>query len=427
MFLSLLVLSGAALAQPVERLTLRRAIDRALSNSSNPDLQIAQEAERIAAAQHAQGRSALLPSLQATTVGQNQTRNLVAQGIRFDESLGGLTIPESVGPFNTLDLRMAATQPVLDFSAIRRLRASSARTAAAGADFERRRDEIAAQVARAYIRVLRDDGALAACGESLARAQDTLASVRNRHDAGSGIGIDVLRAEHQVATEKQQRAALQGDREQAVLTLLDALGLPFDTRLELEDRLRWVESSADSVDAALRTRSDLAAQKKREESVRLDAQAQRLEALPTVAAYADAGMLGRRETHTIGLMVRFPVFDGGRRKAREAESDALARQEAARASKLARNVELQVRQSQVALQTAAEQVRLADSYAALAQAEWEHTRRRHEVGITGVLELIEAQTRLAAAERNRIEALYRYTEARIEAGQAAGAIREMSI
>jgi outer membrane protein TolC len=429
-FLCLLVVRGLVLAQadaPALRLTLRRAIEMALSNRSHPDLRIAQEAERIAAARQAQGRAAMLPAFEAAAAGQNQTRNLGAQGFQFDTP-PGFTIPERVGPFNTFDARLSVTQPVFDLSAIRRQRAASARATAAGADSERRRDEVAALVAHAYVRVLRAEGELAASESAIARARATLGAVRNRRDAGAGIAIDVARAEYQLAREEQQRAALQGDREHARLGLLDAMGLSFDARLEFDDQLRWVEPAvADPVDSALRARHDLAAQRKREESVRIDSQALRLEGIPTVSAYADAGVLGGGETHTIGLMVRIPVFDGGRRKAREAEADAVLRQESARAARLERSVELQVRQARVSLKTAAEQVALSDSYSALAEAEWEHARRRHDEGLTGIVELLEAQARVAAAARNRIEALFRYTEARIEAVYAAGGIRGISI
>jgi outer membrane protein len=434
MFRTLVVLAligeAAAAADDPVKLTLRRAIELALANRANPDVQIAQEAEQIAGARQAQGRAAMLPSLESSLAGQNQTRNLAAQGFQF-ATPSGFTIPETVGPFNSWDTRLALTQPVFDWSAVRRLRAASARTAAAGEESERRRDELAAEVARLYVRVLRDDAELAAAEAAIRRTGLTLDAARNRVDAGSGIGIEVRRAEYQVAVEEQRRVELRGDRDRAVLALLDAIGQPFDTQVEFEDRLEGVKAATEG--AAIpsgepaRSRRDVTAQRTREASLQKDAEAIRLEALPTVAAYADVGALGGRETHTIGLMVRVPVFDAGRRKAREAELDAMARQEGARAAKLERAVDLQVRQAQIAMRTAAEQLKLAEASASLAEAEWEHSRRRHEVGITGVLEVIEAQARLATAARERIDALYRCLAARIDALDAAGGIRELTI
>ena len=64
---------------------------------------MAQESERIAEARYAAGRSAKLPILAVETTGQNQTRNLGAQGFRFETAPAGLTVPDSVGPFNTFD------------------------------------------------------------------------------------------------------------------------------------------------------------------------------------------------------------------------------------------------------------------------------------------------------------------------------------
>ena len=46
---------------------------------------------------------------------------------------------------------------------------------------------------------------------------------------------------------------------------------------------------------------------------------------------------------------------------------------------------------------------------------------------SGQLDVIEAQSQLAAAARDRVEALYRYTEARIEALYASGGIRDLTL
>src|ERR1043166_2203598 len=142
----------------VVRLTLRRAIAMALDNGKNPTIEMAREAERAADARYQLGRLARMPNLEVDSTGQNQTRNLSAQGFRFDTP--GFTIPDSVGPFNTFDARVVLTQPVLDLSTIRRSRAAYATAAAAGADTSRTRDDVAAAVAHAYVRVLREQAHL---------------------------------------------------------------------------------------------------------------------------------------------------------------------------------------------------------------------------------------------------------------------------
>jgi outer membrane protein TolC len=413
----------------VVRLTLRRAIAMALDNGKNPTIEMAREAERAADARYQLGRLARMPNLEVDSTGQNQTRNLSAQGFRFDTP--GFTIPDSVGPFNTFDARVVLTQPVLDLSTIRRSRAAYATAAAAGADTSRTRDDVAAAVAHAYVRVLREQAHLNAADGAVARARATLASARNKHDAGTGPALDVTRAEYQVLREEQERAVAAGEREQAVLTLLDAMAIGFDMRVEFDDALpaprRSGVTPGESVSTALHDRADLEAERRRAESLRLNSESVRLERLPTIAAYADAGVLGGVETHTIAVSLRIPVFDGGRRKQREAEAEALVRQQSARESQLQRAVELQVRQARVAMESATALVKSSESYAALARAESDQARRRHDAGVAGALDLIEAEARLAAAERNRVDALYRYAEARIDAAHAAGTAKDLTL
>jgi len=83
---------------------------------------------------------------------------------------------------------------------------------------------------------------------------------------------------------------------------------------------------------AMKERPDLAAQQERETTARLTASATKLERLPTVAAFGDYGSSGTAfdnslPTRTIGISVRVPLFDGGRRDARRADRVAIPRRE----------------------------------------------------------------------------------------------------
>jgi outer membrane protein TolC len=319
----------------------------------------------------------------------------------------------------------------MDLSALRRAHAVQAAIPAAQADTERVRDDVARQVAQAYAAMLRESAALAAGRAALAQARATLASARSRQTAGTGIAIDVTRAEYQALHAEQEVNAARGALDRSTLALVSALGLEFGTLIELEDAFRLVPAehlaADDALASALRTRGDIESVRQRERQLRLSAEAIDLERLPTVSAYADAGSLGGVETHTIALSVRIPVFDSGRRKTRAAEASALLHQEQARENYLHRTIELQVRQAEIDVRTAEGEVRATESYIALAEAELAQARRRHDAGITGVPEVIEAQTHLAMAVRARVDALFHYTRARIDAAYAGGSIRNFSL
>jgi hypothetical protein len=65
------------------RLSLKEAVDIALSPAGNARLQLAEELTQQARARSAQSRAALLPNIDAAVLQQSQTRNLAALGVRI--------------------------------------------------------------------------------------------------------------------------------------------------------------------------------------------------------------------------------------------------------------------------------------------------------------------------------------------------------
>src|ERR1035438_6091810 len=143
-------------AAPLE-LSLKRAVQLAVSPEGNTRVQLSAEALKQAESRSAQARAALLPDLSAAFADQNLTRNLAAQGIQISVPIPGFHIPVFVGPFNTIDARVSATQSVFDFSSIRRFQSSKVGVNAAQADVNGSAEQVAAQVARAYLAAVKAD------------------------------------------------------------------------------------------------------------------------------------------------------------------------------------------------------------------------------------------------------------------------------
>src|SRR5260370_13927443 len=154
-----LVFTLPAFAQQLEtrpqilQLSLKKAIEIALSPEGSTRLQLAQEALKQTEARKDQARAALLPDLEGQISDQNQTRNLAALGIQFP-SLPGFHFPTVVGPFNVFDVRASVNQNVFDFSSIRRFQSAKASAGAAKSELSNTRDQVMDQVARAYLAVL---------------------------------------------------------------------------------------------------------------------------------------------------------------------------------------------------------------------------------------------------------------------------------
>ncbi len=429
-------LFSAALAADAQRLSLRmkQAVEIALEEDGNTRVRLVAEAIRQAESRKGQARAALLPNIDGTLLWENRVVNLEAFGVKFALPGTPLRTPAKVGPFDVYDARGRGTQTIFNYSAIRRYQASKSGLRAALAEGESTREEVALQVAKAYLAALRAAARLEAAQANVALAEELLRLAENQKAAGTGTGIDVTRASVQLANEKQQLLGAVNDRRRAHLELLRAMDLRLDTEIELADRLAYHPLDPPAPDEALRqaleNRGDWRAQQRREETARFNHSAAKWERLPTASVFGDYGAIGSAPndafpTRSYGVRITIPVFDGGRVDERRAESASLLRQEMIRKADLRARIELEIRLALDALQSAQEQVEVAEAGLALARQELEQARRRFRAGVATGIEVTDAQNRIARARDNHIAALFQYESARLDFGHAVGKIEEM--
>jgi outer membrane protein len=428
----LLLFTTPLAAQPVP-LSLKRAVQLAASPEGNTRVRLTEEALKQAESRTAQARAALLPDLSAAITEQNLTRNLAAQGIQVSVPIPGFHFPAFVGPFTTMDARISASQSVFDFSSIRRFQASKVGVSAARADVNGSAEQVAAQVARAYLAAVRADADVEAAKANVTLSEAVLKQAENQKTAGTGTGIEITRARVQLANDRQRLLVAENARRAAGLQLLRGIGLRLDTELALTDKLQYIPVDAVTLEQAkalaLHTRPDLEAQQERESNARLSASATKLERLPSVSAFGDYGSSGTGldnalPTRTIGISVRVPLFDGGRRDARRAESASQYRAEKVKTNDLKEQIELDVRLALDALRSAEEQVKVSREGLELAENELAQARRRYEAGVAIGVEVTDAQSRLERARDNQTAALYNYNVGRIDLAAAMGAVRK---
>ena len=435
----LMLASAAAFAadQGAERaplpLSLKRAVEIATSREGNTNLQLAGEALKQAQSRSKEARAALLPDVESSLNDQSRTENLAALGIGVRTiPIPGFVFPTFVGPFTTLDMRMTAQQSIFDFSSIKRFQASKAGVAAAQSDIDGTAEQVAAQVARAYLAAVKADTDVETAQANVDLSQALLKQSENEKAAGTGTGIEVTRARVQLANDRQHLLEAQNARRAAHLRLLRAMNMRLDTELDLTDKLRYEPVDPVTMDQAkkqaLETRPDYRAQQERERNAQLSATATKMERLPSVAAFGDYGTIGTGvdmllPTRTYGIALKVPLFDGGRRDARRAESASQYRAEKTRTGDLKEQIELDVRLALDSLSSASDEVQVAREGLDLAQNELAQARRRYDAGVATGVEVTDAQTRLERARDNQTAALYSYNVARIDLAQAMGKVR----
>ena len=428
-----LLLCGVPLAAQPVPLSLKRAVQLAVSPEGNTRVRLTEEALKQAESRTGQARAALLPDLSAAFTDQNLTRNLAAQGIQVTVPIPGFHFPSFVGPFTTMDARVSGSQSIFDFSSLRRFQASKVGVSAARSDVKGSAEQVAAQVARAYLAAVRADADVEWSRANMTLSEAVLKQAENQKAAGTGTGIEITRARVQLANDRQRLLVAENARRAAGLQLLRGVGLRLDTDLVLTDKLEYVPVDAVTLEQAkakaMKERPDLEAQQQREANARLMASATKLERLPTVAAFGDYGSSGTgfddsRATRSIGISVRVPLFDGGRRDARRAESASQYRAEKVKTNDLKEQIELDVRLALDALHSAEEQVKVSKEGLELAENELAQARRRYEAGVAIGVEVTDAQSRLERARDNQTMALYNYNVGRIDLAQAMGAVRK---
>jgi outer membrane protein TolC len=418
-------------AQNVMQLTLKRAVDIALTPEGSARVALAEQSVRASETRVSQARSAFLPTVDGSVNERSQTVNLHTFGFNFD--FPGFSIPSVVGPFSIFDARASAQVTVLDFTTIRKYRASRSGLQAAKADLDVTKDQVSEQVARAYLASLRADAVFdtARANVELSEALERLS--QSQKDAGTGTGIEVTRAQVQLANDRQRLIAAENNRRGAVLQLLRAMGLSLSIGVELGDKLSYQAVDTAPVEALLETarkgRTDLKAQEQHQQIARLNYSAVEAERLPSIVAAGDYGTIGNEivgahPTHTVGIQLKVPLYDGGRRSSRRQESLVQVREEEIRTRDLGLQIELDVRLALDSLRSADSQVQSAAEGLTLAQSELDQAQRRYQAGVANSLEITDAQTRLVRARVNQIEALYSHNLARLELATATGAIQE---
>jgi outer membrane protein len=429
-----LLTAGLACAHDTLPLSLKRAVEIALAPEGSPRVALAEESIRQSETGIAQARAAFLPDLEASVTDQNETVNLKSYGFSFKLPPGlDFTIPTFVGPFSNFDARATANQSVFDFSSIRKYQSSKATVEATKADAEATRNQVSDTVARAYLACLRADATVETQRANVDLSDALLKLSERQKTAGTGLAIEVTRAQVQLANDRQNLIVAENDRRKAVLQLLRAMGLNLDARIEFTDKLAYKPVDVGPMEAALekarKERAELKAQAKREEIAKLNYGSVKAERLPSLSAFGNYGTIGTEissamPTRAVGISLKVPVFDGGRREARRAESLSLLRQEEIRSRDVKQKVELDVRLALDSIKSAASQVDTAREGLTLAENELAQARRRYEGGVANSIEVTDAQTRLDRARDNQIAALYNYNLARLDLATATGSIGE---
>lgn len=129
-------------------------------------------------------------------------------------------------------------------------------------------------------------------------------------------------------------------------------------------------------------------------------------------------------TFTVVGTLRFPIWQGGKIEGDIQQADAALDQRRAELEDLRGRVEGDVRDAFLDLETASNQVRLAQSNRDVAHQTLDLTKQRFEAGIADSVEVVQSQEAVAGSELDYISAVVAHNLAKLTLARAAGRAEE---
>ncbi len=395
-----------------------------LAIRNNPNISVARLLALAQAQVTREVRSTELPSATAdlTAVGAHDNSRITAGLLNnpsvYNRAAGGLMV----------------SQLITDFGRTHNLVLSAQSTAKAQLESERATElDITLTVDQAFYQALTAQAVLKVAQETVAERQATVDQVGALTKAKIRSDLDLSFANVQLSQAKLLLLDAQNSQQAAMAALNNVLGSEQNQQYSLVDKTNGnpppaPEDAESVIQAAFTARPDLAALNDKFIAARQFSTAQRDLWMPTVSAIAAVGGSPVRADQilsswygTAGANISIPVFNGFLYNSQEKEAKlrAQAAQEDVRNLRdvIARDVRTAVLNAQTAYQRISVTQQLLDQ----ANFALDLASARYKIGLSGIVEISEAQLNQTQAEIANTDARYAYQTAlavvRYEIGQ----------
>jgi outer membrane protein TolC len=368
--------------------------------------------------------AALLPSVKGEVSMTEQQLSLSTFGFHF------VGVPSIIGPFHYQDARATADIPVYDPRTFKAWRSQKESRNAAELSAKDARDLVVQAVASAYLQIIATSARVDSTRSQVETAQALYERARDQHRAGTSPAIDELRSQVELKTQQQQLLALQNQVAKDKLTLARAIGLPAGQVFEISDKAPYKPldnlTPTEALTRAFASRSDFQSAQALVRAAQLSHSAVSAEWLPTADISTNYGIVGPDLANSHGTFavtgsIKMDIFDGGKRRADILEASTTLKQRREELANLQGQIDQEVRSSLLDLNSAADQVVVAQSNIDLANQALTQARDRFAAGITDNIEVVQAQEAVSNAQQNLISAIYAHNIGKVALARALGA------
>lgn len=398
----------------VAPLSLAEIVERALCH--NPQTREAWANARFQAAQVGVGQSAYLPSI---NLGGTGTRNWTDGGSAanaYKQSSASLSLAYVLYDFGARAAALENAKQILF---------------AANATQDAAIQSVFLAALQAYYRLFAAEAAVASAREAEKSAQESFNAAAARHGVGAATPADRLQAQTALSQAVLNRIRAEGDVRNAQGLLANSMGMDAhllpaiappaatmpDTRFERDVGALIAEARG--------LRPDLAAAEAQVKAAKAGAEAARAAGMPTISlaaglSHSDSSNADPFRASSLGVAVNFPLFTGygNTYRVRAAQEQIDAR--LAQRERISQQVALEVWAAYQGIVTETQAVKSSADLVDSATQSERVALGRYKAGVGNFLDLLTAQSALASARMQHIQALYNWHLARAGLAQAMG-------
>ncbi len=405
---------------PAGALSVAVAVDLALCR--NPATRVVWAAARQQAAAVGIAESAWVPG-----IGASASENW-SDGART----GTTAVPRTSATQRTLDAAVNLSWTLYDFGG-REARILSARHLldAAAASASTVSQQVVLSAIQTFYGAVSADAAVVAARSAEAAAAHSLEVAQGRLEAGVATRAEVLQAETAHDQAILTRVAAQGAFASARGLLAITIGTTADRALQLEpDPIpaqipALSRRVADLMAEAAAQRPDLAAALAQRDAAQADVTTARATGRPSISVGASRNHLetqgfANQNYNSIGVSFSWPVFAGFSTTYRVRQAEAILASREANADQIRLNVSLDVWNAYAGLDTAGEQLKATEALLRSATENEQVALGRYQAGVGTIVDVLTAQSALAAAQQQRIVSEQSWRVARASLALALG-------
>ncbi len=392
---------------------------------TSPEVLIERERVRRALKEKIQERAALLPQV---ALSASQIRQQLGLGFAGDQF-------ESV-PFNSFGARVELTQTLFNSDQYADYGLAKLEHAIAKMDYEVVYQNILSRAVNLYFTQLRDLNQKKLTESDIVRSRELVQLANDRFKAGAGVEIDVTRAKARLTGDERELWTAKANIQSSILQLKALLDVDMDVDLRLDESLishlnspPFLEDYRIKGDVMIGLRPELAVQKKRLDQARLTRKAAGWQRLPSIELFGDWGYDANdafqdihNEVWLLGVRASVPLIEGFRIRAQKQNAAAALRQQRYQMRILEREIEREFRTALFEMNARYKEIELAKEEIEFGHAEVKQAFLRYHEGLVDNRELIDAQQRLADAERSYLNSAYQYGLSRLAFARSIGAV-----